>query len=81
MYIESIKEKQNVNVISNNNTTDASDDNDFTGLEQDITYKLNKLPAELRRLVIKYLDKGYSYDKALAFAEEELEKEYEGLEL
>lgn len=81
MYIESIKEKQNVNVISNNNTTDAGDDNDFTGLEQDITYKLNKLPAELRRLVIKYLDKGYSYDKALAFAEEELEKEYEGLEL
>ena len=77
MCIESIKGKQNVNVISNNNTTDADDDNDHAGLTLDILCKLNKLPAELRKLVIKYLDKGYSYDKALAFAEEELEEKKE----
>ena len=71
MCIESIEGKQNVNVISNNSTTDEDDDNDLKGLTPDIIYKLNKLPAELRKLVIKYLDKGYSYDKALAFAEEE----------
>ena len=92
MCIESIEGKQNVNVISSNNTTDADDDNnDHAGLTLDILYKLNKLPAELRKLVIKYLDKGYSYDKALAFAEEEeleekkkkkeKEEAYEGPEL
>lgn len=90
MYIESIERKQNVNIISNNSTTDEDDDNDLKGLTPDIIYKLNKLPAELKGLVMKYLNRGYSYDRALALAEEEIEEmkkkkekeeEYEGPEL
>lgn len=58
------------------NTSDSmnDDDDDFTGLAPDIIYKLNKLPAELRRLVKMYLDKDYSYNDALALAERDLEK-------
>lgn len=89
MIVENIsKKKQNVNVSSDDNITDGEDDNSFTRFPPDIIYKLNKLPAELRRLVVKYLDKNYSYDEALALAEEELEemkdidgREHEGPEL
>ena len=56
------------------NTSDSMNDDDFTGLAPDIIYKLNKLPAELRRLVKMYLDKDYSYNDALALAERDLEK-------
>ena len=61
------------------NTSDSmndedDEDDDFTGLAPDIIYKLNKLPAELRKLVKMYLDKDYSYNDALALAERDLEK-------
>lgn len=49
----------------------------YVSIMPDIMERLNKLPADLRRLVKKYIAKGKSFEEALDLAKRELEQERE----
>lgn len=49
----------------------------YVSIMPDLMDRLNKLPADLRSLVKKYIAKGYSFTEALDLAKRELEQELE----
>lgn len=49
----------------------------YASIMPDLMERLNKLPADLRRLVKKYIAKGKSFEEALDLAKRELEQERE----